>query len=544
MWLTRAFKFNAYFPLLVGLLLSLFLLGCRQADKKHAVQISYSAKIRKQIAEGQRLININNDSLKIVTQNLFELYRLSGNDTALVYYDYFESTFYWHIANEQKAMQWAVKGLADAQKADIAEPRAKLYSLIASIDKVISDYTVAFKIIERGLSLARQKKDTASVIALLGLKGMFTRGEGAAAKRNDLYDKSLKINFAALKLSKANVKYEALQARLLNNIGQCYIDKKQFKQAIAYLQSAIAVANKYNRQHALIHAFCRIGQAYYYCGEQQKGILYMQRALQLSRLLHDAYWLLETNATIYNIYLSAGNYEQAIRYNNVAKHVADSLKALDKVRQIGELQLKFETAKKDKEIAQLGAKNRIESLQRNATAIVLVLMCVIAVLIYLKQQKANKLLIVQKALLDDELRVATSDLKHFTETLKIKNEIIEAFKTQLEQLQHINSADMQSLERLMNAHIMTEENWEKFKRLFDKVYIGFFDNLKRRIPDHTLTAADNRVLVLTKLQLGNAEMAHLLGITLEGVKKAKQRLRKKIGLGTEETLHDFVQGIS
>lgn len=541
----RVFKLPAYNSLLVSFAFILFLCGCRQPNKKLAAQTSYSATIKKQIAEGQRLIDINNDSLKIIIQNLSELRRVSGNDTALVYCDYFQSIFYWHIADEQKAMQWAVQGLADAQKADIAEPRAKIYSLIASIDKVISDYTVAFKMIEGGLKVARQKNDTASVVALLGLKGMFTRGEGVAAKRSGLYDESLKINFAALELSKANIKYEALQARLLNNIGQCYIDKKQYKQAVIYLQDAIDIANKYNRRHALIHAYCRIGQAYYYAGQQQKGMLYMQNGLQLARQLHDSYWQMETNVTIYNSLLFSGNYKLAIQYNNAYKQIADSLKALENVRHVGELELKFEAAQKDKEIAKLAAKSHIEAIQRNATAMILVLLCVIAILVYLKQQKDKKLLEVQKALLDDELQLATRDLKHFTETLRIKNEIIEEFKAQLEQLQlqHINAEDMQNLERLLNAHIMTEENWENFKRLFDKVYTGFFANLKRKVPDNNLTAADIRVLVLAKLQLGNAEMAHLLGITLEGIKKAKQRLRKKIGLEAGETLSAFVDGI-
>jgi DNA-binding CsgD family transcriptional regulator len=36
-------------------------------------------------------------------------------------------------------------------------------------------------------------------------------------------------------------------------------------------------------------------------------------------------------------------------------------------------------------------------------------------------------------------------------------------------------------------------------------------------------------VALMKLGLNNAEMANMLGITVEGIKKAKQRLRKKMG---------------
>lgn len=536
---------SVYKLLLIGLFIFAGAYGCKQKHHKENPKISLSVKIKSQIARGERLINLNNDSLKIITQELFDLYKASGNDTALVYGDYFESVYYWHIADEQKAMRWAIRALAHAQKANIAEPRAKIYSLIASIDNQITDYTLAHKTIQQGLDVAIRAKDTASVIALLGLKGMFTRGETIVSKDTALLNESLQINFIALKMAQSRPIYEPLQVRLLNNIGQCYLDKKQFPKAIFFLKNAIAIALKYNRQQAIIHAYCRVGEAYYYSGNHKAGILNMLEALKKAHEQHDSYWLLEANSAIYRCYTFSGNYRQALQYNTAYRYISDSLKALDNVRHIGELQLKYEAAQKDKEINRLNAADRIDALQRNAAALVMLLLSVIAVLIYLKTQKEKKLLLAEKALLDDELRSAALELSHFTESLKHKNELIEEFKAQLERLhlQNVNKEDIERLEKLLNAHIMTEENWDGFKRLFDKVHVGFFAGLKRKVPDGNFTGADIRILVLTKLQLGNAEMANLLGITLEGIKKSKQRLRKKLGLEPGENLKAFIDSI-
>jgi len=97
-------------------------------------------------------------------------------------------------------------------------------------------------------------------------------------------------------------------------------------------------------------------------------------------------------------------------------------------------------------------------------------------------------------------------------------------------LQSVNNTDAGHLEKLLQAHIMTDENWHEFRKLFSKVYPGFFVNLSRNHP--FLSATDIRMLTLIKLGLNNSEMANMLGITIEGIQKGKQRLRKKIDINT------------
>jgi DNA-binding CsgD family transcriptional regulator len=75
---------------------------------------------------------------------------------------------------------------------------------------------------------------------------------------------------------------------------------------------------------------------------------------------------------------------------------------------------------------------------------------------------------------------------------------------------------------------MTDDSWNDFKKLFIKVHPGFFINLGKSHP--YLSATDIRMLALIKLGINNNEMANILGITVEGIKKAKQRLRKKIDI--------------
>ncbi len=74
---------------------------------------------------------------------------------------------------------------------------------------------------------------------------------------------------------------------------------------------------------------------------------------------------------------------------------------------------------------------------------------------------------------------------------------------------------------------MTEENWGAFKREFIKENSHFYDTLTSSFPE--LTESNLKILLLQKLNFGNAEIASLLGVTLDAIKKSKQRLKKKLG---------------
>ncbi|VTQ07464.1 helix-turn-helix transcriptional regulator [Sphingobacterium daejeonense] len=78
---------------------------------------------------------------------------------------------------------------------------------------------------------------------------------------------------------------------------------------------------------------------------------------------------------------------------------------------------------------------------------------------------------------------------------------------------------------MLENQLMTDERWIKFKNIFDRVYPGYLDNEKESVPK--LTEYDLRLLALMKLGLTNRSVGDLLGISLEGVKKAKQRLKKR-----------------
>lgn len=491
------------------------------------------------IAAGKRVETINNDSLHLVSQRLF---KLSGDDTALVYAQLFETTFLWQASEHQKAMAAAIKCLGDAERLHINQALPQVYSVIANLHKETTNYDMAFKAAGNGLNAAIANKDTDAIISLLGLKAMFTRSVNLN-HHDPGPDKSIGLNLEALKMAESSPKYERLRTRFYDNIAQYYKDTHDFDKAFYYGNKGVANALKFNQQRSLTYAYCWLGQATYFKGRQTEGIALLNKAMQIASNLKEPYRVMEINGHIYDCYIFSKNYKEAIKYYDLYRNMRDSLKVLDNVKQISELQLKYEAAEKDKKINNLNAKTQIDSLQRDAAVVVLILLIAITALIYIKGKKSKRLLLSEKMLLDEELKSAELELLYFTENLKQKNELIEEFKAEIEHLhlQNISAIDRESLESLINAHIMTDENWDSFKRLFSKVHTGFFEKLIKKFPN--LTATDTRMLALIKLQLSNSEMANMLGITIEGIKKSKQRLRKKLDLNKDDSIESFVAAL-
>ncbi len=132
-----------------------------------------------------------------------------------------------------------------------------------------------------------------------------------------------------------------------------------------------------------------------------------------------------------------------------------------------------------------------------------------------------KLLSAQK-----QLELSTQQLNNFSNSIREKNKLIEAFEKQIIDSSNSLPQKEENLQQLTNSIILTEDDWVDFKKLYEEVHPNFFYNLKQK--HAKLTNAEIRLIALLKLQLSNKEIAGMLGINTDSVIKTKYRLKKKI----------------
>jgi ligand-binding sensor domain-containing protein len=123
---------------------------------------------------------------------------------------------------------------------------------------------------------------------------------------------------------------------------------------------------------------------------------------------------------------------------------------------------------------------------------------------------------------------------------KIKDDL-SAFKNNEEF--KAGSKELQKVIRLIDSELDVTQEWEQFTEHFDQVHSHFLKKLKEQFPD--LTSTELKMAAYLRLNLTSKEIAHLMSISIRGVETGRYRLRKKLGLTSNETsLYDFLISIT
>ncbi len=188
-------------------------------------------------------------------------------------------------------------------------------------------------------------------------------------------------------------------------------------------------------------------------------------------------------------------------------------------QQFAQLEVAYETKQKEKENIELGYKIKMQYVIFGIAALILGM---VTILFFLQRNRLK----IKNQLLEKEQNFAKYELENYTNMLQEKNDALELMKTQIEG--YVSSEEKEKIiAQLLNATILTEEQWKDFKEKFERVHQGFFQELLASIPD--ITEAEKRFAALTKLNLTGSQIASMLGISPESVIKTRYRLKKKAG---------------
>lgn len=240
------------------------------------------------------------------------------------------------------------------------------------------------------------------------------------------------------------------------------------------------------------------------------------------------------------LYAWQGDSELSMLYLDSAMFVKDSLDRKFNSLQMTRAKQKVELERHKAEMEGILNDKETKTLERNGLLALVFLLFIMAMLLFVIYSSRAKRKQEESAanLKDAEQRLllASQRLAYFTKNVSEKNQLLEKIESQLEQ------SPQQVMEDLQKSIILTESDWIQFKALFEQVHPHFFATLKHVHPD--MTPAEMRFLALCKIHLSTREMAAMLGISVDAIRKQRHRLRKKLETlqpGTE--LEDFVTNL-
>ncbi len=201
-------------------------------------------------------------------------------------------------------------------------------------------------------------------------------------------------------------------------------------------------------------------------------------------------------------------------------------------------QQKMDRQKEELQIAAFTLEKERKTAERNLLMLLVVILCVITALTYYIQKKRRLAKEIKLQAATQELEIARLNLNSFAENIQEKNKLIENLEEKLSNNHHI---DDHLLVQLQQSIILTEDDWQDFKTLFEQVHAGFLYRLKEKYP--TISPAETRYLSLAKLNFSRKEMASALGVSTQSIHTNWYRIRKKLELSESATVEDLIKTI-
>ena len=93
-------------------------------------------------------------------------------------------------------------------------------------------------------------------------------------------------------------------------------------------------------------------------------------------------------------------------------------------------------------------------------------------------------------------------------------------------------------EKQIKSQLDLGKSWDTFKVHFEQMHNDFFAQLDDRYP--SLTINDRKLCAYVKMGMGNFEITQMTGSSDVALKKAINRLKKKLDLTAEDDFRKFV----
>jgi tetratricopeptide (TPR) repeat protein len=347
------------------------------------------------------------------------------------------------------------------------------------------------------------------------------------------YDSALQIFNKALQLAK-NINSEVWISLINGNIGDVYMLQKEYAKAKPLLEYDYRWSMQNNEKENAANSLQQVAKIYLINQQNDSALLLAKKAQLLLETKGASSPAYSRNVyqTLAMAYHAKGVHDSAWKYQQLYLQNAESVTERKSDNRLDIIQTKINYEQSLSNIKSLLKEKQAEQVKRNFLLAGIIIVLFAAFLLYQNQRLRFRF---KKEQLLQEAAAAKQQLQSFTQNIIEKNEMIEHLQNQmLLQKQEGNS-------ELLQQTILTDEDWERFQQMFEKVHPGFFNQLKKISPE--ITAAELRLSALIKLNISNKQMAAMQGIGADSIRKSKYRLRQRLSITVEDGLEEYIGSI-
>ncbi|WP_408039304.1 tetratricopeptide repeat-containing sensor histidine kinase [Tenacibaculum amylolyticum] len=321
----------------------------------------------------------------------------------------------------ENAIEWHIKGINTSEKIKDSLMLLSHKQGLAEVYRKRKEYQKALALYEFSLQHAKDPNVIMRSYINIGV----LLAEEKKIKESEIYFKK------GLAFAKESKDLIAQVVILINLAENNHYESKNYKEAIIYYKNAIELTKKHDFKYYLSVAELGLARVYVIQDKYKEASRTLKLLLKLAKEEH--YYKLEKD--IYDsyekLYVKQQNYKEAFTVSRKRQYLSDSIQAIQRDKEIKELEVKFNMQQKQNEIASLKKENqykakelktqeKLKFLQASFLSIFLLLSIILAIVFYqkwktqklhaIKQEELNteKVLSILK---DQDLKIVKANLQ-------------------------------------------------------------------------------------------------------------------------------------
>lgn len=247
-------------------------------------------------------------------------------------------------------------------------------------------------------------------------------------------------------------------ASCYDNIGLLYKTQRDFLNAKAYLMKGMVLRQQLGDETGICASYINLGDLDIVKGEYDDAMKWTNMALMYAIKLKSPVDVRYAYYNLSRVYKGLKKFDMALSYHEKYVRIKDSIAGLDKAKQIAELETKYRTAKKEKELAHIKqirekekVKNERDRQRKNMIIVVLIVSVsfigVILFLIYKRFDEKRKTNIIlekrnaeveeQRQLVQERNLELSEKNKEITDSIRYASRLQKAILPQPEEIQQL-----------------------------------------------------------------------------------------------------------
>lgn len=407
----------------------------------------------------------NKDGVALTYNNLGRLYAKKGENNKALYY-YTKSYSIFSLLDNKQSM-------------------AYLLTNIGNMYFETTDYNKALEYYFNSIKIKKEISDTIGIANALN-------NIGVVYMKKEQLDSTLQYFKAAQNLY-LKVKYKTGIASSYGNIGEIYFMQGKKEEAVDYIYKSIELRSKISDLSGISKSYLGLGKIYNSINKTDSAIINFNKSLYFANISSDKKSRLECLKQIAETEANRKNYFMA--YETYKQYILcyDSISNEQAKRELLDIQVKYETENKDKEISLLNNENlvKIQKIKNQRYLIFISILFFLIVTVFAvtyyrlfrKNKKVNLVLSEQNV----EIEMQKEEITQQRDSLENLNSELEKQKDYILK-QHI-IIEKELKETLLKSEILQRENLSfQFETLKNQLNPHFlfntFSTLISLIPDN------------------------------------------------------------